>query len=244
MTARIVAIVQARFRSTRLPGKILLDLAGKTVLERCVGRVRAITGVHEVVIATSVEPADDVIAATAGRLGVRCSRGSELDVLSRYAQAARETAADVVIRITSDCPLLDPDESQRVVAAFLDERPAYASNTLSRRLPRGLDTEVVDVAALNAANGHGVGDEREHVTKYIYAHPERFRCLSVYPPKGASDLSAHRWTLDTPEDYRFLFEIFAGLGAAADQARTADILRFLERRPELLSINSSVRQKA
>lgn len=241
---KVVAIVQARMRSSRLPGKILLDLGGKTALEQCLLRARAIPGVSEVVLATCDTASDDPIARVATRLGFCVTRGSETDVLARFAQAARESAADVVVRITSDCPLLDPAESGRVVEAFLSADADYASNVLSRRLPRGLDTEVLSRAALDAAARAATAqDEREHVTLHIYRRPESFRLLEVTPQQAERDLSAHRWTLDTVEDYCFLHALFEELGDRAAAARTGDILSVLEARPAMAAINAGVTQK-
>lgn len=139
---RIVAVVQARLSSSRLPAKVLLDLAGKPALERCLSRVSRFRGVEEVVVATSDAPADDVVAAASRRIGYRVVRGSETDVLSRYALAAQETRADAIVRCTSDCPLLDPVLSSQVIEAFQRGGVEYAANTMERQLPRGLDTEV------------------------------------------------------------------------------------------------------
>ena len=162
---KVVAIVQARVRSTRLPAKIFLDLGGATALERCLRRVQRVAGIDEVVVATSRGRDDDLVVALTRRLGVTALRGSEDDVLGRFADVAKETSADVVVRFTSDCPLLDPAVSSLVLTRFVEqlssqEPPAYASNTLERRLPRGLDTEVFTSDALMRAARDGTGEER------------------------------------------------------------------------------------
>ena len=240
---RVVVVVQARVRSSRLPAKVLLDLGGKTALERCVVRARAIAGVDDVVVATPDGAADDPVARLAKRLGCAVTRGSEIDVLDRFAQAAREHRAEVVMRVTSDCPLLDPVESGRVLSAFLASEADYASNVISRRLPRGLDTEVFGRDALEEADRSAVSsDEREHVTLHIYRRPDRFRLLEVVPPKGV-DLSSKRWTLDTLEDYCFLHALFEHLGERAHSSSIDDIVALLGRYPELEALNAAVTQK-
>lgn len=243
---RTVAIIQARTGSTRLPAKVLKYLAGKTVLEHVVARVKAAPLVDEVVIATTTSPTDDPIVALAETCGVRWSRGSESDVLSRYFHAAREAQADMVVRITSDCPLLDPVVLSAMVGQFLerlgtDAEVDYLSNTLTRSYPRGLDAEVFTFAALTSAFQEATrAHEREHVTPYLYQHPERFRLAEVVNER---DLSNHRWTLDTPEDWELIERIYAALGPQGDIFSTQAVLGLLEANPELLTINAHVEQK-
>src|SRR5215469_8186363 len=166
---RVAAIIQARIGSTRLPGKVLRDLGGRTVLERVVSRTRKCTLVNEVIVATSVNPGDDVIVEACVRLRVRVFRGSEHDVLDRYFRAAEAAQAQVVVRITSDCPLIDPEVSDQAIRAFLDARADYASNVLERTYPRGLDTEVVALQALECAFREAKEPfQREHVTPFFY----------------------------------------------------------------------------
>ena len=242
---KVVVVIQARLASSRLPAKILLDLGGVTALERCLRRARRFAHVSEVVIATSDLPGDDVIAAVGRRLGARVVRGSETDVLSRFAKAARETEAEVVVRCTSDCPLLDPTLSSLVIERFLSAPGGvdYAANVLERRLPRGLDTEVIGRAALDRADREANSpDEREHVTLHIYRHPERFRCLPV-TAEGGEDRSSLRWTLDTLDDYRLLHAVFERLGARADDASMAEVIALFEANPELARINAHISQK-
>ncbi|MFZ0300592.1 MAG: glycosyltransferase family protein [Candidatus Sulfotelmatobacter sp.] len=237
---RVVAIIQARMRSTRLPGKVLKDLAGATVLERVVSRLRRCRLVNEVVVATSAEPADDVIVNECQRLGTHAFRGSEQDVLDRYYRAAQRMQAEAVVRITSDCPLIDPGVSDKTVQAFLSERPDYASNALERTYPRGLDTEVMTFAALECAWTEArQAYQREHVTPFLYQHPERFKILSV---TGDHDYSQHRWTLDTPEDLEFLRVVYAR-GVNRQDLTWQDVLNIVEGEPELAEINRHVVQK-
>ncbi|MDP3157118.1 MAG: glycosyltransferase family protein [Archangium sp.] len=242
---RVVTIIQARISSTRLPAKVLLDLGGKTALERCLRRAQQFTGVDEVVIATSESEYDEPIALLARRLGVPCYRGSELDVLARYFFAATETRADVIVRVTSDCPLLDPTISSQVISHFLGRGDTiqYASNTLNRRLPRGLDTEVFSFEALQRANYEATAaPDREHVTRFIYTNAAKFVCESVLPP-GAGDESQHRWTLDTPEDYQFLVRLFERLGSAAQTADLQQVLEAANAQPDIRKFNGHIEQK-
>ena len=188
--------------SMRLPGKVLKDLEGETVLARVVNRLRRSQLINEVLVATTDRPADDVIVKECRSLSVLVSRGDENDVLDRYFRAAQLAKAEVVVRITSDCPLIDPEITDKTIAAFLEHAPDYASNALVRTYPRGLDTEVVSVSALGRAwQGARKRYEREHVTPYIYEHPAEFKLLSV---TGDADYSGHRWTVDTPEDLEFV----------------------------------------
>ncbi len=238
---RVVAIIQARMGSTRLPGKVLKDLAGATVLERVVSRLRRCRLVSDVIVATSAEQADDVIVNECQRLGTHAFRGSEEDVLDRYYRAARQARAEVVVRITSDCPLIDPGVSDKTIQAFLDARPDYASNALERTYPRGLDTEVMTFAALESAWSEArQAYQREHVTPFLYQQPERFKILSV---KGDHDYSRHRWTLDTLEDLEFLRAVYAR-GVDRQNLTWQDVLNIVEREPELAEINRHVVQKA
>jgi spore coat polysaccharide biosynthesis protein SpsF len=240
----IVVIVQARMGSTRLPGKVMLPLGGQSVLAHVIERCRAIPSASKVVIATTVLPVDDIIEAEARRLGVDCYRGSEEDVLSRYYEAAKISRADAVVRITSDCPLLDPHVSNQVIAAFLQDREAdYCSNVMDRTFPRGLDTEVFSFQALEDAHFHAVEPvEREHVTPYIIRRPERFRQIGW---QGESDDSGYRWTLDTIDDYHLLYKLFHWLSIAHPEG-TYDYrhaVSVMEAHPELASINAHVMQK-
>lgn len=237
---KVVAIIQARMGSTRLPGKVLKDLGGETVLARVVSRVRRFRFVNEVVVATSSDPADDIILKECQRLGTRVFRGSEQDVLGRYYGAAREAHAEVVVRITSDCPLIDPGVSDKTIQVFLDARPDYASNVLERTYPRGLDTEVMSFAALESAwRDAREAYQREHVTPFLYQHPERFKLLSV---KGDHDYSQYRWALDTPEDLEFLRAVYAR-GVDRQDLVWQDVLSMVEREPELAEINRHIVQK-
>ncbi len=237
----IVAIVQARMGSVRLPGKVLLDLEGRTVLARVVRRLSRSQQIGEVAVATSTLPADDEIVQECGRLGVACFRGSELDVLDRYYQTARAHGADTVVRITSDCPLIDPGVVDETVMAHQSHKADYASNVFARRYPRGLDTEVFTFSALEHAWREARElYEREHVTPYLYEHPDIFRMAST---NGEIDYSRYRWTLDTPPDLELIRAIYSRFDGRDDFSWQEAIL-LMESDPKLAEINSQVFQKA
>ncbi len=237
---RTVAIVQARMGSTRLPGKVLSDIAGQPMIAHVVGRAGRMAGVDEVVVAIPDLSADDVLAEAIAVLGRRVIRGPAQDVLARYLLAADATSADVIVRITADCPLLSPLVSSAVVAAFAQGEVDYASNTLDRTYPRGLDTEVFGVESLREAMDQAVAAaEREHVTPFIWHRPGRFRLRSV---RGTIDRSSLRWTVDTPLDLTLIRAIYAELGTGAFDVD--EILELLRARPELADINADVAQRS
>lgn len=237
---RIVTIIQARMGSTRLPGKVMQDLGGDTVLARVVRRLRRAALLGEVIIATTTEPADDFIVQECRRLSVQVFRGNENDVLDRYYRAAEWAKAEAVVRITSDCPLIDSEISDETVRRFLDQQPDYASNALARTYPRGLDTEVMTRQTLARAWQEAQPHQRVHVTPYIYENPSRFRILSV---RADSDYSSHRWTLDTPEDLAFVRAVYERMGND-DSFHWRDVLALLDRDPALMDLNRNVMQKA
>lgn len=237
---KVVTIIQARMGSSRLPGKVLMDLGGDTVLAHVLRRVRRATLVQETIVATTESSADDAVVRECQRLGILYFRGSEQDVLDRYYRAALESAAEAVVRITSDCPLIDPELVDATIQAFLDQQADYASNSLELTYPRGLDVEIFTAAALQQAWKEArAPHEREHVTPYFYEHPELFRLISV---KAEKDYSRYRWTLDTPADLETLRAIYCRLDGAED-FRWRKILSFVEAEPELAEINSHVLQK-
>lgn len=238
---RHVAILQARMGAQRLPGKVLQDIAGVTMLARTVERTRRSSLLDEVVVATTLHPQDDAVVGECARIGVPCFRGAERDVLDRYARAAEMFAAGSVIRITCDCPLIDPEVIDRVLMAFLQEQPDFASNTLKRTYPRGLDVEVIGRSTLDCASREArVPHEREHVTPYIFEHPDRFRLLSVV---GEEDLSAYRLTVDTEEDLRLVRSLYERLGANG-HFTWREIIALLRAEPSLAALNRSVIQKS
>jgi len=238
----IVALVQARMGSARLPNKVLLDLVGEPMLVHVVRRIRRAEVVDEVVVATTAEPGDDAIAECCESHGWPCFRGSRDDVLDRYYQAARQSQADAIIRITADCPMIDPGVIDRVVREFLDNQPVvhYACNSMPiKTYPRGLDTEVVRFDALERAWREDQNPGwREHATPYVYRHPELFH---LHPVVNPIDYSAMRWTVDTPDDWTFVQRVYEHFGH--DRFSWQDVLAVLDEHPEWRSINAHVRQK-
>lgn len=238
---RTVAVIQARMGSTRLPGKVLADIEGRTMLQRVIDRVRVSATVDDVVVATSTLPADDRLADAARGMGARVTRGSEQDVLDRYRFAAEESDASIVVRITADCPLIDPHVVDLVVRRFMEEpAPDLCSNVVRRTYPRGLDTEVLSADTLRrlaatARDAH----HREHVTAYLYDHAGSMRLRSV---EDAFDASEHRWVVDEPADLELVRQIYRRL-ASSSSWTWRDVLDLLAREPSLSSLNASVRQK-
>jgi spore coat polysaccharide biosynthesis protein SpsF len=228
--------------SSRLPGKILLDLAGDPMLARVVHRVRRAATVDQVVIATTTEPGDDTLASLSAARGWPCFRGSQDDVLDRYYLAAQEYRADVVVRITSDCPLIEPAIIDQVVRELTDAQlpTDYACNFFPRRTyPRGLDVEAFWFATLEVLwREDGNPEWREHVTQYLHRHPERFKIRGVMNDR---DLSEFRWTVDTSEDYELARRIYDELGD--DRFSWREVVRLMEQNPRWLEINHHVPQK-
>ncbi len=238
---KTLIIVQARMTSTRLPGKVLLPLAGEPMLTRLIERLRRVRRADGIVVATTTNATDDPIAALCAQLGLPCHRGSEHDVLSRYADAARVHGADVVVRITSDCPLIDPALIDQTIAAFDEGGSDYVSNMLPPTWPYGMAVEVFSAAALAQAHAEATqAAEREHVTPFLYWHPERYRLRNVASPV---DLSHHRWTVDTPEDYALVSRLFDHLMPTRPNFTQADVLALLEQHPDWIAINQHIRQK-
>ncbi len=237
----VVTIIQARMGSTRLPGKVMLDLCGKTVLARVVERVRRAKFAGALVVATTMELPDNAIVDECRRLDVNVFRGSEHDVLDRYYQAAKQFGADAIVRLCSDCPLIEPELVDKTVQEFLTFRPDYASNALDRTYPRGLDTEIMTWDALARCWREAQAFyQRSHVTPCIYENPDRFDILRV---AGDADYSDHRWTLDTEEDLAFIRAVYSRM-PDADVFSWRDVLALLEREPELAELNQHIHQKA
>lgn len=219
---RIVGVLQARTSSSRLPGKVLADVAGAPMLARQVERIRRADGLGDLVLATSTEPSDDPLADLAKALGLPVFRGPLDNVLARYIGAARTHRADVVVRLTGDCPLTDPDVIDRVISEWITSGADYAANRAT--YPDGLDVEVVTADALEwLASQVTTPQEREHVTLGIYRRPARFRLAEVANP---IDLSHLRWTVDTPEDLAWVRQVYAALYPAA--FTMADVLDLIE----------------
>ena len=240
---KVVAIIQARMGSTRLPGKVMKDILGKPVILWDLDRVSLSKLIDEMVVAIPYGKENDVIVDTIKKHNdkIVTTRGSEDDVLDRYYQAAVQTNADVVVRITSDCPLIDPVVIDNVIEQFLDNDCDYCSNSLTRTYPRGLDTEVFSFKALETAWNEAKKDyEREHVTPYIIENPDKFKLLNV---ANDIDLSHLRWTLDTKDDFEFIDAIYERIHSKKQLFLMDDVLELLDREPELIDINSHIEQK-
>lgn len=237
--ARIVGIVQARMGSSRLPGKVLRPLAGRSVLGRVVRAARDSGVLADLVVATSTDGVDDAVAAECDRLGVPCHRGPVDDVLGRFVGALDAHPGDAVMRFTADCPLLDP-EIIALVAAVYRAVPGldYASTSIARTLPRGLDVEIIRADVLRTLDRLATDHHRVHVTSYAYTHPELFRVLGV---TLTPDRSALRLTLDTEQDWALVRAVTDHFGdVSVPLAKLAD---WLADRPALRALNADVPQK-
>lgn len=233
---KIVAIIQARMGSTRLPGKVLMELAGKPVLAHVVERLRACRRLDGIIVATSVNASDDAIDCWCAQAQVPCYRGSLQDVLDRYVQAARACGADAVVRITADCPAIDPFIVDEVVANFVDG--GYEFYGLKGEFPDGLDCTVFAISALERAwrDAH-LPSEREHVGPYIEKNPQIFRSGGLEKFQGLQHM---RWTLDEPRDYAFLSAVFSRLYQANHPFSAGDVLTLLTREPAIALINAGI----
>lgn len=229
--------------STRLPGKVLKPIAGRPMLSYQVERLKRVVGAPQIVIATTSNAADDDLAAFAEEEGVPVFRGSEHDVLSRYVGAARMADADVVVRVTSDCPMIDVDVIEEAVAAYEAEgaENVFVTNMPGRRLPLGMAVEVVARSALEEINaGQRSLAEREHVMVHFYNAEPRYRCIPVV---SGPDLSEHRWTVDTPEDFELVRRIIETVYPAKTDFDRHDVLALLEQHPDWCGLNRHVTQK-
>lgn len=240
---KVACIVQARMGSTRLPGKVLALIQGKPVLWHIVKRLRYSKIIDEIVIATTINIKDAAIESFCKRYKVGYFRGAENDVLDRYYQAAKLHNASVIVRITADCPLIDPGVVDKVIRYYLGRRDRidYVSNTLIRSFPQGLDTEVFTFRALEKSwQKAKKAYQREHVTPYIYEHPEIFRTANL---KNNKDFSYLRWTVDEPKDLELVRQIYRRLYREGNIFIMNKILAVLRKEPELLEINKGIKQR-
>lgn len=240
MSPRLVTVVQARLGSSRLPGKVLRPLCGKPLLVRMVERVKMATLVGTVVVATTTDAADDPIEALCHEEGYFCFRGHPTDLLDRHYRAGWQFNADIVVKIPSDCPLIDPRLIDRVLAAFLDapERYDYLSNLHPATYPDGNDVEVMTMPALETAWIEAERPfEREHTTPYFWENRDRFRVGNIVWETGLDYSMSHRWTIDYEADYQFIYNVFVALYPQNPQFGLNDILQLLASQPHLAAIN-------
>ncbi|MGI2296570.1 cytidylyltransferase domain-containing protein [Paenibacillus sp. GXUN7292] len=236
-----VAIVQARMTSSRLPGKVLKEVMGKPLIEYLIERLRRVKHLSNIVIATTVNDSDQSIVELCDKLGVDCFRGSEEDVLSRYYKAALHYRAEHIVRITSDCPVIDPEVVDQVISYYFGQKSDYTSNGLVRSFPRGLDTEVFSFKVLEEAHQEAKESfEREHVTPFLYNNRDRF---STHNYSYKYDCSYHRWTVDTQEDFILIQKIIEALYNKKSNFTLEDCLELLEQNPEWINLNAHVEQK-
>jgi len=239
---KIGAIIQARMGSTRLPEKIMMELNEKTVLKHVIDRVKLCSKLDEIIIATTNSVNDDLVFEKALEYGSSIFRGSEDDVLERYYQAALMYNLDVIVRITSDCPLIDPNVIDQIISAYINSEYDIVSNAGDekyRTFPRGLDTEVFSVQALDKAYLNADKEyQREHVTPYLYENMEVFYYMNDI------NYSQYRWTLDTKDDYKLISEIYRHLYKGEHDFFMSDIIDLFEKNSNLIEINKNIKQKS
>lgn len=233
---RVAMIIQARMGSTRLPGKVLLDLGGRSVLWRVIERARAIKGVDVVVCAVPDEGADDPVAREAERAGAVVTRGSQADVLDRYYRAALTVRADAVMRVTSDCPLIDPEICDDLISLWRCSGADYGCINDPPSWPHGLECEIFSFAWLEkAAREAKRPSEREHVSPFIRNHPE---ARKVNLPGPGAETVRHRWTLDHSDDLTFLRSLWARLPDGPEAWSWRRPFALVEADPALAAINA------
>lgn len=236
-----VAIIQARMGSTRLPGKVMLKLGEHSVLGHVITRLQLSKGIDEIWVATSNKEADHAIHDEAAKYDALVYRGDESDVLDRYYQTAILAKADRIIRVTSDCPFIDSQIVDELIDLFNESNYEYGSNTLERSYPRGLDCEIFTFESLETSwTKADQYFQREHVTPYMYQNREVFKVIQMM---NSTDCSAHRWTLDTREDWTFIQTVYEKGKAHNLQLDFHNILKLLELYPEIVNINAHIEQK-
>ena len=234
-------IVQARMSSTRLKGKVLLPVCGKPLLVHVIERIQRVKHKHRLIVATTTDSQDDLIQDIVLKHHVRLFRGDAFNVLKRYKDCCNDYPADVIVRITSDCPLIDPAIIDKALSVYLEGNFDYVSNTQNRSYPRGMDVEVFSYKSLEYACQHAENEfDKEHVTAYIYNHPQKFNLKSFSAPL---DHSFYRLTVDTKEDFQLINTIYEYLYPINASFGLQDILDALKKHPDWAFINQHVRQK-
>ena len=239
---KIAAIIQARMTSTRLPCKVLMDIEGKPMLWHVVNRLKFSEKLDDIILAIPDTKESNVLEQFSKENKLKYFKGSEDDVLSRYYEAAKKFKCDVVVRITSDCPLIDPQVVDLVIEKHLNSGADYTSNVFKRTFPRGLDTEVFNFRTLKKIHKESKEPyQREGVNEYIYENQGMFRLASVECDK---DFSYMRWTVDEIKDLEFVREIYKRLYKKEKVFLMDDIVVLLKQYPKLMNINKDVKQKA
>jgi spore coat polysaccharide biosynthesis protein SpsF len=239
---RIVAVVEARMASSRLPGKVMLPLGGRPAIGQLSRRLRAVAAIREIVVATTANATDDVLARYCEASGMKVYRGSEDDVLGRVSEAAASVGADWVAKVTADCPALDPEIVAGVIDRALASGADLTSNGIVRSYPDGMDCSVVRSDALYVAASEAADPlEREHTSLFLMRRPDRFKCEKVEAPSNLfwPELGL---TLDTPEDYLLLTEVFDRLERSTPFS-CEEVVSLLRERPDLVALNCNVRRK-
>lgn len=240
---KIGAIIQARMGSSRLPGKVLKNLAGQPMIWHVIDRLKRSNNVNEIIIATTTNDRDDVLQKIAEDSNVSFFRGAEEDVLKRYVDASTKFEIDMIVRITSDCPLIDPVTIDRLIQSHIEKNADYSSNTIKRSFPRGLDSEIFSRKLLEYADQNAQAQyQREHVTPFFYENPSKFK-LNNLLAKGDLNYPKFRLSVDTPEDLRLMEELYERLYVPQDIIEIRKVIDLLKNEPELLSINIGVEQK-
>jgi spore coat polysaccharide biosynthesis protein SpsF len=244
-TLNIVCIIQARMGSSRLPGKVLEKICGRPMLGWVIERAAKSRLISKIVVATTVNSGDDLIEAYCGEFGFSCFRGNEFDVLDRYYQSAKAYQADIVVRLTADCPLIDPKLIDETIKKLLENGADFAANRLpppyQRTFPIGLDTEVVTFKALEIAWKKAEKlFEREHVMPFLYDLQNNFKIVILDSEKN---FGSQRWTVDTADDLDFIRQVTEHLGCRLDFS-WRDVLKLIDKHPELLEINANISHKS
>lgn len=241
---KTVATIEARMDSSRLPGKILKDVLGRPMLEHLVERVRRSEFIDDVIVATTTAPNDAKTEEVCTKIGVSCFRGSSDDVLDRVLNAAKSVKADVIVELTGDCPLLDPVEIDKVIKYYQSNQYDYVSNVLTRTYPRGLDTQVFSVDLLDRVSRLTTDlADRENVSLYIYEHPKMFKLGNV-EAEGTMRRPDLRLTVDLPEDFELVSEIYKVLYPQNPKFSLTDVLGLIDNDPRLKELNAHIQQKA
>lgn len=240
---RVVASIQARMTSTRLPGKVLKPCLGRPMLELLVERVQHSQYIDAIAVATTTNAPDQEIVDVATRIGIESFRGSENDVVARVTEAMEAAEADIVVQLTGDCPLLDPEIIDQVIRVYSANTFDYVSNTLVRSFPRGLDVAVTSLAVLQESLEIAKDEaQHEHVFLSVYENPERFRLFNIFAPPELCRPD-WRWTVDTPDDYACVTRIYEMLYPKNPNFSSRDVARLLLVHPEIAEVNQEIRQK-